>query len=100
MLQNPIHLRLGEAGKLAARHFYGPACCERMYPNYAMFCKQTEFGDGQLYRRILDLVWESLTVKDAKINFDSQLKNLKKQSPLLMITICTASIRPSMPALR
>jgi uncharacterized protein YjaG (DUF416 family) len=34
---------------------------------------KTEFGDGQLYRRILDLIWETLTVKDAKVNFDSQL---------------------------
>ncbi len=80
MLQNPIHLRLGEAGKLAACHFM--AClCERMYPNYAMFCKQTEFGDGLLYRRILDLIWETLTVKDAKVNFDSQLEKLEEAIP-------------------
>ena len=58
------------------------AClCERMYPNYAMFCKQTEFGDGLLYRRILDLIWETLTVKDAKVNFDSQLEKLEEAIP-------------------
>jgi uncharacterized protein YjaG (DUF416 family) len=47
-----------------------------------MFCKQTEFGDGQLYRRILDLVWETLTVKDAKVNFDSQLDKLEEAIPV------------------
>ena len=55
MLQNPIHLRLEKLESW--QHVTFMAClCERMYPNYAMFCKQTEFGDGLLYRRILDLI--------------------------------------------
>jgi uncharacterized protein YjaG (DUF416 family) len=80
MLQNPIHLRLE---KLTTwQHVTFMAClCERMYPNYAMFCTQTEFGDPQLYRRILDLVWETLTVKDAKVNFDNQLEKLEEAIP-------------------
>lgn len=80
MLQNPIHLRLE---KLTTwQHVTFMAClCERMYPNYAMFCKETEFGDAQLYRRILDLVWETLTVKDAKVNFDNQLEKLEEAIP-------------------
>ncbi|WP_439955211.1 DUF416 family protein, partial [Klebsiella pneumoniae] len=58
------------------------AClCERMYPNYGMFCKQTGFGDGQIYRRILDLIWGTLTVKDAKVNFDSQLEKFEEAIP-------------------
>ena len=81
MLQNPIHLRLEKLESW--QHVTFMAClCERMYPNYAMFCKQTEFGDGQLYRRILDLIWETLTVKDAKVNFDSQLEKLEEAIPL------------------
>ncbi len=53
MLQNPIHLRLEKLESW--QHVVFMAClCERMYPNYAMFCQQTEFGDAQLYRRILD----------------------------------------------
>lgn len=80
MLQNPIHLRLEKLESW--QHVTFMAClCERMYPNYAMFCKQTEFGDGQLYRRILDLIWETLTVKDAKVNFDSQLEKLEEAIP-------------------
>ena len=48
MLQNPIHLRLEKLESW--QHVTFMAClCERMYPNYAMFCKQTEFGDGSVY---------------------------------------------------
>ena len=64
------------------QHVTFMAClCERMYPNYAMFCQQTGFGDGQIYRRILDLIWETLTVKDAKVNFDSQLEKFEEAIP-------------------
>ena len=80
MLQNPIHLRLEKLQSW--QHVVFMAClCERMYPNYVMFCQQTEFGDAQLYRRILDLVWETEIVKDAKVNFDSQLENLEEAIP-------------------
>lgn len=80
MLRNPIHLRLA---KLASwQHMTFMAClCERMYPNYQIFCQQTQFADAQSYRRILDLVWETLLVKDAKINFDSQLEKLEQAIP-------------------
>lgn len=80
MLQNPIHLRLERLESW--QHVVFMAClCERMYPNYAMFCQQTEFGDAQVYRRILDLVWETQIVKDAKVNFDSQLEKLEEAIP-------------------
>ncbi|WP_433637652.1 YjaG family protein [Kluyvera georgiana] len=80
MLQNPIHLRLEKLESW--QHVTFMAClCERMYPNYAMFCKEAEFGEPQLYRRILDLIWETLTVKDAKVNFDSQLEKLEEAIP-------------------
>ncbi|QYM92672.1 YjaG family protein [Dickeya zeae] len=80
MLRNPIHWRLE---KLASwQHVTFMAClCERMYPNYHEFCQQTGFGDAQLYRRILDLVWETQVVKDAKVNFDSQLEKLEDAIP-------------------
>jgi uncharacterized protein len=80
MLQNPVHLRLAKLESW--QHLTFMAClCERMFPNYWAFCQQTEFADASLYRRILDLVWESLTVKDAKINFDSQLEKLEAAIP-------------------
>lgn len=81
MLRNPIHLRLA---KLAGwQHVTFMAClCERMYPNYQLFCHETDFTDALVYRRILDLIWESLLVKDAKVNFDTQLEKLEKHIPI------------------
>lgn len=80
MLRNPINLRLEKLESW--QHVTFMAClCERMYPNYYEFCRQTEFGDAQLYRRILDLVWEVLVVKEAKVNFDSQLEKWEDAIP-------------------
>lgn len=42
--------------------------CERTYPNYQVFCLKTRFGELKLYRGALDLLWELLLMKDAKIN--------------------------------
>jgi uncharacterized protein YjaG (DUF416 family) len=80
MLRNPIHLRLEKLASWQHLTFMA-SLCERMYPNYSIFCLQTQFGDPTIYRRILDLVWETLTVKDAKINFDSQLEKLEEAIP-------------------
>ncbi|NIH15557.1 YjaG family protein [Serratia symbiotica] len=80
MLRNPIHLRLERLENWQHLTFMA-SLCERMYPNYQMFCQQTAFSDPAIYRRILDLVWETLVVKDAKVNFDSQLEKLEQAIP-------------------
>lgn len=80
MLRNPIHKRLEKLESWQQLTFM--ACLtERMYPNYQVFCQQSAFGEAAVYRRILDLVWELLTVKDVKINFDSQLEKLEAAIP-------------------
>lgn len=80
MIKNPIHLRLEKLESW--QHVTFMAClCERMYPNYQMFCLQTEFSDPKVYRSILDLVWETLSVKDSKVNFDNQLEKLEAIIP-------------------
>jgi len=80
MLRNPIHLRLEKLESWQHSTFMA-SLCERMYPNYQMFCTQSGFGEPQIYRRILDLAWETLVVKDAKVNFDSQLEKLEEAIP-------------------
>ena len=80
MLRNPIHLRLEKLESWQHVTFMA-SLCERMYPNYQAFCLETGFGEAQLYRRILDLIWETLVVKDAKVNFDSQLEKLEEAVP-------------------
>ncbi|UUM30451.1 YjaG family protein [Vibrio japonicus] len=80
MLQNPLQLRLEKLEPWKQITFM--AClCERMYPNYAMFCESTEFAEARIYKDILDSVWELLTVKNAKVNFERQLEKLEEIIP-------------------
>ncbi len=82
MLRNPIHLRLNKF--TSWQHLTFMAClCERMYPNYQLFCLQTGFHDQAIYRQILDLIWETLLVKNTKINFDKQLEKFENAIPSL-----------------
>ncbi|NGO00022.1 DUF416 family protein [Grimontia sp. S25] len=80
MLQNPIQLRLEKLDSWQHITFMA-ALVERMYPNYAAFCQQTEFAEPQAFRQLLDAVWEVLTVKNAKINFERQLEKLEELIP-------------------
>lgn len=80
MLQNPIQVRLEKFEPWQQITFM--AClCERMYPNYAVFCENTKFAEARVYRDILDSIWELLTVKSAKINFERQLEKLEELIP-------------------
>ena len=54
---------------------------ERMLPNYQLFAEVTKTGDAELPRHILTLVWEWLTVKKAKINFDKLASELELITP-------------------
>ncbi|AMG30804.1 DUF416 domain-containing protein [Grimontia hollisae] len=80
MLQNPIQLRLEKLDSWQHITFMA-ALVERMYPNYAAFCQQTAFADPHAFRQLLDAVWEVLTVKNAKINFERQLEKLEALIP-------------------
>ncbi len=80
MLWNPIHIQLENMKDW--QHLTFMAClCERMYPNYQVFCLQTGFGSPAIYRCILDLIWENLLVKDSDINFDNQLEKFENAIP-------------------
>ena len=76
-MRNPIHKRMERFEPW--QHLTFMAClCERMAPNFQLFCEVTEQPDNsKVYQNILNLVWESLTVKGAKINFDNQLEKLE-----------------------
>ncbi len=80
MLRNPLQLRLEKFEPWQQVTFMA-ALVERMYPNYALFCEQTEFADPRQFHAILDTVWESLTVKNAKANFERQLEKLEDLIP-------------------
>ncbi|MGC6406653.1 YjaG family protein [Bisgaard Taxon 45] len=80
-MRNPIHKRLENLGTW--QHVTFMAClCERMLPNYQLFCQVIEQEEqAKIYQNILNLVWEHLTVKGAKINFESQLEKLENIIP-------------------
>lgn len=82
MIKNPIHLRLAKLSIWQLRLFM-VCLCERMYPNFMFYCQQTQKSEAKIYKNILELVWESLLVKDAKINFDSQLEKLENIIPTI-----------------
>ena len=54
---------------------------ERMLPNYQLFAEVTKSGDPELPRHILTLIWEWLTVKKAKINFEKLAADLELIMP-------------------
>ena len=80
-MRNPIHKRLENLATW--QHLTFMAClCERMYPNYHLFCEITEQPqNARVYHNILNLVWEYLTVKEANINFENQLEKLENIIP-------------------
>ncbi|GAB2906918.1 YjaG family protein [Rheinheimera gaetbuli] len=57
------------------------ALLERMLPNYQLFAEVTQSGDAELPRHILTLVWEWLTVKKVKINFEKLSAELELITP-------------------
>lgn len=80
-MRNPIHKRMERFESWQHLTFMA-ALCERMYPNYQLFCEVTEQSEqAKVFQNILNLVWEFLTVKGAKINFDNQLEKLEAIIP-------------------
>lgn len=80
-MRNPIHKRLEKFESW--QHITFMLClCERMYPNFALFCQLNKLNEqSKVYHNILNLIWEYLTVKGAKINFESQLEKLEAIIP-------------------
>jgi len=54
---------------------------ERSFPNYKLFSEACETGDAKQFRLSLDLFWESLTVKNSKINFTIQFDRFEPIIP-------------------
>jgi uncharacterized protein len=57
------------------------ALCERLLPNYRLYAQTTGQGDPHGIRVILDLVWERLAVKEARIDFGRQAEKLADLEP-------------------
>ena len=80
-MRNPIHKRLENLDSWQHLTFMA-ALCERMAPNFKLFCQMNELSvESKTYQNILNLVWEYLTIKDVKINFENQLEKLESIIP-------------------
>lgn len=82
MIKNPIHLRLEKLLDWQLKLFM-ICLCERMYPNFVLYCQQTNSEGIKTYKSILELNWEALLVKKVQINFDSQLEKLENIIPTI-----------------
>lgn len=80
-MRNPIHKRMERFESW--QHLTFMAClCERMLPNFQLFCEVSKRSDeAKIFQNVLNLVWEFLTVKGAKINFENQLEKLEEIIP-------------------
>lgn len=80
-MRNPIHKRLENLDSWQHLTFMA-ALCERMAPNFKLFCQMNELSvETKTYQNILNLVWEYLTIKGVKINFENQLEKLESIIP-------------------
>ncbi|MBW6393184.1 MAG: YjaG family protein [Halomonas sp.] len=57
------------------------ALCERMLPNYALYVQMTGDGNPAGLKAVLDLVWEQLAVREARIDFERQAEKLAELEP-------------------
>ncbi|SHL18868.1 YjaG family protein [Halomonas caseinilytica] len=70
-----------QALPLRGQQAFMAALCERLVPNYALYAETTGHGDVKALRAVLDLVWERLSVKDVRIDFDRQAEKLAELEP-------------------
>ena len=83
MIKNPVQLRIAKLAVWQQRLFM-VCLCERMYPNFVYYCHlQQDEQSAVGFKKILDLIWESLLVENVKINFDLQLEKLELIIPIL-----------------
>jgi len=60
---------------------YGAGLVARMYPNYALFTEFPETRDHLAFSNILNLVWEYISGKNQRIDFEKQQDKLEAITP-------------------
>ncbi len=78
--QGGFHERLQALSPRQQQAFMA-ALCERLLPNYALYAQMTGAGNPAGLRAILDLVWEQLAVREARIDFERQAEKLAELEP-------------------
>ncbi|MFY0992336.1 YjaG family protein [Halomonas sp. C05BenzN] len=76
-----FHQRLQQLDPRRQQAFMA-ALCERLLPNYRFYHEgRSGQGNPAGLRAVLDLVWEHLTVKEARIDFERQAEKLAELEP-------------------
>ncbi|MGQ4877987.1 YjaG family protein [Billgrantia sp. LNSP4103-1] len=75
-----FHERL-QGLSLRQQQAFMAALCERLLPNYVLYAQMTGDGNPSGLRAILDLVWEQLSVREARIDFERQAEKLAELEP-------------------
>ena len=55
----------------------GAAIIERMLSNYALFSEATGFGDQQVLRNALNLIWEKILIPKSKIGLEKLVEKVE-----------------------
>ncbi|WP_133406085.1 YjaG family protein [Parashewanella tropica] len=66
---------------LEQKQLFAIALCQRMYPNYALFSEVCEFGNPQVLKTTLDLLWQKQYDKKLKFNLELYLERLDEVVP-------------------
>ncbi|NSY34020.1 DUF416 family protein [Pseudoalteromonas sp. JC28] len=61
----------------------GAAIIERMLPNYSLFSEATGFGDEQVLRNTLNLIWEKILLPKSKISLEKLVEKVEPNVPEL-----------------
>ncbi|RLV59590.1 DUF416 family protein [Parashewanella curva] len=66
---------------LHQKQVFAIALCQRMYPNYALFSQVCEFGNPQVLKTTLDLLWQKQYDRKLKFNLELYLERLDEVVP-------------------
>ena len=61
----------------------GAAIIERMLPNYSLFSEAPGFGDEQVLRNALNLIWEKILLPKSKISLEKLVEKVEPNVPEL-----------------
>lgn len=60
---------------------FGVALCQRMQPNFALFCQEKGSSDIEIYNNVLLVLWQHIYDPKLKINYALQIEKLEKITP-------------------
>lgn len=59
----------------------GATVLERMVPNYQLFSEACDFGDYAVVRNSMDLIWERICIRGAKIDLEKLIEKVEPNVP-------------------